>query len=183
LKDLVVLKRHPTGLPTGDQSAGAPTEEATAQDDSPTANSQESASTPLESAYETKAIPLAALDLHGTANKLRRYLDATRSAMLFGPRVILVEGIAEALLLPVFARGDGRVILMLGYEPMPPGQHPDTYTDLLEETGGFAPSWVSKGAVVFRSRVGRTLPAPPASGTTTHGDREPRLQLRGLGLT
>ena len=35
--------------------------------------------------------------------KISRYLDVTRSAMLFGGRVILIEGMAEALLLPVFA--------------------------------------------------------------------------------
>ncbi|EJB02328.1 putative ATP-dependent endonuclease of the OLD family [Rhizobium leguminosarum bv. trifolii WSM597] len=35
--------------------------------------------------------------------KISRYLDVTRSAMLFGGRVMLIEGMAEALLLPVFA--------------------------------------------------------------------------------
>jgi putative ATP-dependent endonuclease of OLD family len=33
-----------------------------------------------------------------------RYLDVTKSALLFGGRVLLVEGIAEALLLPVIAQ-------------------------------------------------------------------------------
>jgi putative ATP-dependent endonuclease of OLD family len=74
VEDLVVLKRHPLDSP----------------DD--------------QSLFETKAIPLAELELEGGHSKLKRYLDATRSAMLFGPRVVLVEGIAEALLLPVFAR-------------------------------------------------------------------------------
>lgn len=36
--------------------------------------------------------------------KVDRYLDVTRSALLFGGRVFLVEGIAEALLLPVIAK-------------------------------------------------------------------------------
>jgi putative ATP-dependent endonuclease of OLD family len=36
--------------------------------------------------------------------KINRYLDVTRSALLFGNRAILVEGIAEALLLPAMAR-------------------------------------------------------------------------------
>jgi len=36
--------------------------------------------------------------------KVDRYINATRSPMLFGPRVLLVEGIAEALLLPPIAR-------------------------------------------------------------------------------
>ncbi len=35
--------------------------------------------------------------------KINRYLDATKSALLFGGRVLLVEGIAEALLLPLLA--------------------------------------------------------------------------------
>lgn len=74
VEDLVVLKRH--ALPSAED----------------------------QSLFETKAIPLAELDLAGGHAKLKRYLDATRSAMLFGPRVVLVEGIAEALLLPVFAR-------------------------------------------------------------------------------
>jgi putative ATP-dependent endonuclease of OLD family len=34
--------------------------------------------------------------------KVSRYLDVTRSALLFGGRVMLIEGIAEALLLPLF---------------------------------------------------------------------------------
>jgi putative ATP-dependent endonuclease of OLD family len=36
--------------------------------------------------------------------KIRSYLDATRSTLLFGQRVLLVEGITEAILLPEFAR-------------------------------------------------------------------------------
>ncbi len=36
--------------------------------------------------------------------KIGRYLDVTRSSLLFGHRALLVEGIAEALLLPVIAR-------------------------------------------------------------------------------
>ena len=36
--------------------------------------------------------------------KLRRMLDVTRASMLFARAVVLVEGITEALLLPVLAR-------------------------------------------------------------------------------
>ncbi len=36
--------------------------------------------------------------------KIDRYLDVTKSALLFGGRVLLVEGIAEALLLPIIAK-------------------------------------------------------------------------------
>lgn len=53
----------------------------------------------------TRCIPLAALALSDIERrKVDRYLDVTKSALLFGGRVLLVEGIAEALLLPVIAR-------------------------------------------------------------------------------
>jgi putative ATP-dependent endonuclease of the OLD family len=53
----------------------------------------------------TVSIPIANLGLSTPAlQKVRRYLDVTRSALLFGSRALLVEGIAEALLLPAIAR-------------------------------------------------------------------------------
>lgn len=52
----------------------------------------------------TRCIPLARIDLDDLARrKIDRYLDVTKAALLFGGRVLLVEGIAEALLLPVIA--------------------------------------------------------------------------------
>ncbi|MFZ5710993.1 MAG: ATP-dependent nuclease [Pseudomonadota bacterium] len=54
---------------------------------------------------ETRCIPLAALALDPVERrKIDRYLDVTKSAFLFGGRVLLVEGIAEALLLPIMAK-------------------------------------------------------------------------------
>jgi putative ATP-dependent endonuclease of OLD family len=54
---------------------------------------------------KTASISIAELALRPASfNKVSRYLDVTRSALLFGNRAILVEGIAEALLLPVIAR-------------------------------------------------------------------------------
>ncbi len=54
---------------------------------------------------ETRCIPLAGLALDPVERrKVDRYLDVTKSAFLFGGRVLLVEGIAEALLLPVMAK-------------------------------------------------------------------------------
>ncbi|WP_425273060.1 ATP-dependent nuclease [Saccharomonospora piscinae] len=94
IADLVVLKRHP--LTAAEQSSDAPP--------LATHGAPDNAALGVGSAYETKAIPLAELDLQRGGDKLKRYLDATRSAMLFGPRVVLVEGIAEALLVPTFAR-------------------------------------------------------------------------------
>ncbi len=53
----------------------------------------------------TCALPLARLDLdRNERRKINQYLDATRAAVLFAQRIILVEGIAEAVLLPVLAR-------------------------------------------------------------------------------
>lgn len=54
---------------------------------------------------ESVSVPIAELGLKPkTLHKISRYLDVTRSALLFGNRAILVEGIAEALLLPVLAQ-------------------------------------------------------------------------------
>jgi putative ATP-dependent endonuclease of the OLD family len=53
----------------------------------------------------TCALPLARIPLlDKDRRKINQYLDATRAAMLFAKRIILVEGIAEAVLLPVLAR-------------------------------------------------------------------------------
>lgn len=54
---------------------------------------------------ESVSVPIAELGLKPKIlDKINRYLDVTRSALLFGNRAILVEGIAEALLLPVLAQ-------------------------------------------------------------------------------
>ena len=54
---------------------------------------------------ETRCIPLAKLDLNDKERrKIDRYLDVTKSALLFGGRALLVEGIAEALLFPIIAK-------------------------------------------------------------------------------
>ena len=55
--------------------------------------------------FESRCISLAKLELTGPERrKIDRYLDVTKSALLFGGRVLLVEGIAEALLFPVIAK-------------------------------------------------------------------------------
>lgn len=58
----------------------------------------------------TRCIPLNNLQLADKPDdrmaawrKINRYLDVTKSALLFGGRVLLVEGIAEAVLLPLIA--------------------------------------------------------------------------------
>ena len=50
-------------------------------------------------------VPVASLGLKPNAlNKVSRYLDVTRSALLFGNRSLLVEGIAESILVPIIAQ-------------------------------------------------------------------------------
>lgn len=95
--DLVILRRKavpPPSAPATPQSSSAPASgiDPAAAGDADTAR------------YETAAINVAALGLpQADRSKLNRYLNATRSAMLFAPRVMLVEGIAEALVLPPMA--------------------------------------------------------------------------------
>ena len=56
-------------------------------------------------AHSTVSLPIAELGLdRPTLNKISRYLDVTRSALLFGNCAVLVEGIAESLLIPVIAK-------------------------------------------------------------------------------
>ncbi|MFF4652567.1 ATP-dependent endonuclease [Streptomyces sp. NPDC001380] len=55
--------------------------------------------------WQARPLPVPRLDL--TADQVRhldRYLDATKSALLFSPRAVLVEGISELLLLPALAK-------------------------------------------------------------------------------
>lgn len=53
----------------------------------------------------SRCIPLSELGLSDPERrKIDRYLDVTKSSLLFGGRVLLVEGIAEALLLPIIAK-------------------------------------------------------------------------------
>lgn len=58
---------------------------------------------------ETRSICLAnLLSDHKERRKVDRYIDVTKAAFLFGGRMFLVEGIAEAILIPVLAE---RIIL------------------------------------------------------------------------
>lgn len=53
----------------------------------------------------TRCLPLAKMALKPLdRRKVDRYLDVTKAALLFGGRALLVEGIAEALLLPAIAK-------------------------------------------------------------------------------
>jgi len=106
--DLVVLQRQAAAVPTP-TIAAAPSVAPTA-DTAPTFVAPGSVDDPVAAAsagvarYKTAAINIGALGLSDAdRRKLNRYLNATRSAMLFSPRVMLVEGIAEAIVLPRMA--------------------------------------------------------------------------------
>lgn len=95
VRDLVVLKRCRTLAPSSGQDPAA------TESEEEEASSKENAST---FAFTTAAVPVNEIPFaEHEAAKLDRYLDITKSAMLFGSRVILVEGLAEALLIPAFA--------------------------------------------------------------------------------
>ena len=102
--DLVIL--HARNEPVPEQQAGENAPQGDAK------QSDFTSETPR--AYRTTAvIPVAGLNLTAQEEaKLSRYLDVAKSAMLFGPRVILVEGTAETLLLPPFAE-----IVVRGWVP------------------------------------------------------------------
>ncbi|CAM4044167.1 AAA family ATPase [Cohnella lubricantis] len=50
------------------------------------------------------ATPLKEIDLGESKNYINRWLDVTKSTLLFSKGIILVEGISEAMLLPTFAK-------------------------------------------------------------------------------
>jgi putative ATP-dependent endonuclease of the OLD family len=83
-------------------------EMAAATDDATTTSGAEelaAAATAAAIRRSTRCIPLAKLPLDKVERrKVDRYIDVTKAALLFGGRVLLVEGIAEALLLPVIAK-------------------------------------------------------------------------------
>lgn len=58
-----------------------------------------------EGIYEYKVVPLKSCKLRRSSRKfIERWLDVTKSNLLFAKGVILVEGIAETMLLPVLAK-------------------------------------------------------------------------------
>jgi putative ATP-dependent endonuclease of OLD family len=58
-----------------------------------------------EKKHHTTAVAVRNLNMGARElGKVRQYLNATRSTMLFSPRVLLVEGIAEGILAPAFGK-------------------------------------------------------------------------------
>jgi putative ATP-dependent endonuclease of OLD family len=61
-----------------------------------------------ENAGQVTAVSVAAIEFDPEMKKkLQRFLDATKAELFFARRILMVEGIAEALLLPVLARAMG----------------------------------------------------------------------------
>lgn len=61
-----------------------------------------------ESCGKVMGVSLCSIDYDETLKKkLQRFLDATRAELFFARRILMVEGIAEALILPVLARMAG----------------------------------------------------------------------------
>ncbi|MFG2407751.1 ATP-dependent endonuclease [Streptomyces brevispora] len=106
--NVVVLQRRTVQAPAPPQ----PQDETIGQANSPGQETEEASTSPADAApnpsrqsYTTTAVSVCRLNLpEYDRNKIRNYLNATRNVMLFGQRVLLVEGIAESVVLPAFAR-------------------------------------------------------------------------------
>lgn len=99
----LVLATHSPNL-----SASAPLESIVvlrSSTQSPTSNSDDERRPMRDFHFPTNvAVPLSQLDIKDEhLRKIDRYLDVTKSSLVFSTRVLLVEGISEALLLPAIA--------------------------------------------------------------------------------
>lgn len=97
VEDIVVVSRHQP--PTSRADRGPEATEGTGTGKKET-NTTEEASEP----WSTKTTALGGLGLdEWDYRKVNRYLNATRSALLFARHVFLVEGVAESILIPEVA--------------------------------------------------------------------------------
>ena len=94
IENVVVLRARPAP-----QGGAAPTA------DTDTSAEPDGSAAVVAERPNTTAIPIASLGLAGAdMRKISRYLDVTKAALLFARRVMLVEGIAEALMSKSLAR-------------------------------------------------------------------------------
>jgi putative ATP-dependent endonuclease of the OLD family len=102
IADVVVLKRRPVTARSEPAATPAVNGSGAASQAAP----NNGATNPVAAArFTAAAVAVSELGLVPRDQaRVNRYLDATRSSMIFGPRTILVEGIAEAILLPQMAR-------------------------------------------------------------------------------
>ena len=101
-------KEHPVSATTEPPATEGPELDGLGNEATPEtsgASLNEEAVKPQVPRRSTRCIPLKELAIgDDERRKVDRYLDVTKSALLFGGRALLVEGIAETLLLPVIAR-------------------------------------------------------------------------------
>ncbi|MCX5314786.1 ATP-dependent endonuclease [Streptomyces sp. NBC_00154] len=106
-RNLVVLQRRAVPAVTLQESQADEAAEAVSPTDPAEGIDAATAGLPRprDVSFTTTAVSVGRFDLPGEdRNKIRNYLNATRNVMLFGQRVLLVEGIAESVVLPAFAR-------------------------------------------------------------------------------
>lgn len=97
IRDLVVVRSQERAVAAAEPKAAAVLTP-------PADDAAEPPPMPAERHTETVAVALESIPLGDSQRrKVDRYLDATRAALLFARQVILVEGIAEAMLLRVLA--------------------------------------------------------------------------------
>lgn len=133
---------------------------------------------PPDARAKAKAIAISRLELSKrTLDKINRYVDTTRSALLFGGRVLLLEGIAEALLIPAFAE---RLFTSRGQD----GQDRDRWKRLQGATliaidgVDFIPYLDLLLKSVEGSRIGERVVVVTDSDPTVAGDRPKLLRDR-----
>ncbi|PRA10418.1 hypothetical protein CQ010_13905 [Arthrobacter sp. MYb211] len=98
VEDIVVVSRHQTHISASISGSGS-TKQTVRNEDVP------STSLNIPEQWSTKTTALGDLDLdEWDYRKINRYLNATRSALLFARHVFLVEGVAESILIPEVAR-------------------------------------------------------------------------------
>lgn len=106
-KNLVVIKSQVRSTPLAASAPAAVTETPTGEGEA-TPSSESPAEAALMAPVarrSTRCVPLSLLAMSAAdLAKIDRYLDVTKSSFLFGGRTLFVEGIAEAILFPVFAK-------------------------------------------------------------------------------
>jgi len=105
LRTVLKAEESEAGTESGEEAESANEAESENEAESVDASADEGEEGASSIRSATFAIPISKLGLSEShTRKITQYLDATKVALLFAQRVILVEGIAEAVLLPMLAR-------------------------------------------------------------------------------
>lgn len=152
--------------------------------------------------WSTKACALGQLGLdEWDYRKINRYLNATRSALLFARHIFLVEGIAESILIPEVARRHPKAqssearrhLASVAYIPIDgvdfdpylkvllSGEHDRVDRVVVLTDGDLDKTGVSQGAA-RKARIEVQFPAETNSGrlSVRHGDTTLEAELFGL---